>query len=95
MKRYLLTSGAALILSTGGVLAAGPAPTTAVAPAAPQAAVSPYYGYYNSGYVFPDDGSPSGNQPMARAVQEPPEGIFSRIYLYPPAEGGDSGNGAG
>jgi hypothetical protein len=58
------------------------------------AAVNGFYGYY-SGYVFPNDGSPSGDQPTARseAVPQGP-GRFSRIYLYPPSEGSDGGNGA-
>jgi len=86
-------SGAALILSGGSALAAGPLPATT--DVQPQAAASAYYGYYNSGYAFPDDGSPSGTQPMARAVPEPPYGIFTRIYLYPPAEGADPGSGGG
>jgi hypothetical protein len=87
MKRYFLATAAVLSLSAGSALAAGPdAPTTTVAPATPPvAAASAYYGY-TSGYVFPNDGSPSGTQSMARAVPQPGHGIFSEVYLYPPAE---------
>ena len=69
MKRYFLATAAVLGLSAGSALAAGPdATTTTVAPTAPPlGAASAYYGY-SSGYVFPDDGSPSGTQPMAHAV---------------------------
>ena len=97
MTRYLLAAAAALTLSTGSVLAQGTDTNmTGAAPSnQPVAAASPYYGYV-SGYVFPNDGSPSGDQDMARSVvpQQGP-GLFSRIYLYPPSEGSDSGNGAG
>ena len=91
MKRYFLATAAVLGLSAGSALAAGPdATTTTVAPTAtPLGAASAYYGY-SSGYVFPDDGSPSGTQPMAHAVAQPRHGIFTEIYLYPPAEGADS-----
>jgi hypothetical protein len=96
MKRYFLATAAVLSLSAGSALAAGPdATTTTVAPATPPvAAASAYYGY-TSGYVFPNDGSPSGTQSMAHAVPQPGHGIFSEIYLYPPAEGSDSGGGPG
>ena len=94
MKRYFLATAAVLSLSAGSALAAGPdATTTPVAPATqPVAAASAYYGYssYSSGYVFPDDGSPSGTQAMAHAVPQPRHGIFTEIYLYPPSEGSDS-----
>jgi hypothetical protein len=95
MQRYLLVAATALTLSSGSVLAAGT--TTAVTPAAPPsppvAAESGYYGYY-SGYAFPDDGSPSGDQVMARpeAVPQGP-GPFTRVYLFPPSEGSDAGGG--
>ena len=97
MKRYLLPAAVALTLSSGYALAAGTdANMTTVAPAnQPVAAASAYYGYV-SGYVFPNDGSPSGDQDTARAVvphQGP--GLFSRVYLYPPSEGSDGGNGTG
>lgn len=97
MKRYLLATAAVLTLSSGSVLAAGTGTNmTAAAPSnQPVAAASAYYGYV-SGYVFPNDGSPSGDQDTARAVvpQQGP-GLFSRIYLYPPSEGSDCGSGAG
>jgi hypothetical protein len=95
MKRYLLVSATALALSSGSVLAAGT--TTAVTPAAPPsppvAAESGYYGYY-SGYAFPDDGSPSGDQVTARPEAQPRgPGLITRIYLFPPSEGADAGGG--
>ncbi len=96
MKRYLLAAAAVLPLSTGSVLAAGSDAGTAATQASPPVATANgYYGYYSSGYLFPNDGSPSGDQPMARP--SPPQqasGIFSRVYLYPPAEGSDTGGGA-
>ena len=93
MKPALLAAVAALLLSTGSVLAA-PNATTTVTPSyqPPVAAESSYYTYY-SGYVFPDDGSPSGTEPMAKPIPQPSTGLFTRIYLYPPAEGADAGNG--
>ena len=78
-------------MSTGAVLAAGPSMVSATQQSAT--------GGYDSGYVFPDDGSPSGTEPMAHPVPQAPvpSGIgglsFSRIYLYPPAEGDDSSAG--
>jgi opacity protein-like surface antigen len=95
MKRYLLVAATALALSSGSVLAAG---TTTAVPAAtppspPVAAESGYYGYY-SGYAFPDDGSPSGDQVMARPETVPHgPGIITRVYLFPPSEGSDAGGG--
>ena len=94
MQRFVLTTAAALALSTGAALAASPDPTaTPVAPAMQgPAAVSAYSGYY-SGYVYPNEGLPSDEQYMARPTAPPPgHGVFSHVYLYPPAEGDDSGN---
>jgi hypothetical protein len=97
MQRHLLAAVAGLALSAGSALAAGPdANATAVPAGQPVAGVSGYYGYYSSGYLFPDDGSPSGDQATARPVQQPQgPGLFSRIYLFPPSEGSDMGGGAG
>ena len=87
MTRYFLAAAAALGLSAGSAMAAQPQP-------APIAAPNGYYGYYSSGYLFPDDGSPSGDQPTARALPVPSgTGIFSHVYLYPPSEGADMGGG--
>src|SRR5262245_18160627 len=92
MARMILATAAALAVSTGAAFAAGP-----TAPASQQ---PPPNGFY-SGYLFPDDGSPSGDEPEAIPVLVPPTptGIgglsFTHIYLYPPAEGADSGNGPG
>jgi opacity protein-like surface antigen len=95
MHRYLLATAAALTLSTASAMAAGPDATTTVSPAtSPPAAASGYYGYYSSGYLFPDDGSPSGDEPMVRPLPVPQgPGIFSHVYLYPPSEGADMGGG--
>jgi len=92
MWRHLLASATALVLSAGGAFAASPGGlATTVAPAAPQAAASAYYGYYSSGYQFPDDGSPSGTQAMARPLPpQPRTGPYSHIWLYPPSEGADT-----
>ena len=92
MNRTLLAATAALVMSTGAVFAAGSSNDPA--------SQSSRGLNYDSGYVFPDDGSPSGTQPWAHPVpQQPiPSGIgglsFTRIYLYPPAEGDDSGGGS-
>ena len=57
MHRFVLTTAAALALSTGAALAASTDPTaTPVAPPIQgSAAVSAYSGYY-SGYVYPNAG---------------------------------------
>jgi hypothetical protein len=93
MRKFVLTTAAALALSTGAALAASPDPTaTSVAPAIQgPAAVSAYSGYY-SGYVYPNEGLPSDEQYMARPTPQAGHGVFSHIYLYPPNEGDDSGN---
>ena len=94
MHRFILTTAAALTLSTGAALAASPDSTaTPIAPAIQgPAAASASSGYY-SGYVFPNVGLPSDEEYMARPAAAPPaHGVFSHIYLYPPAAGDDSGN---
>lgn len=94
MHRFVLTTAAALALSTGAALAASTDPTaTAVAPPIQgSAAVSAYAGYY-SGYVYPNAGLAWDEQYMARpTAPQPGHGVFSHVYLYPPAEGDDSGN---
>jgi hypothetical protein len=94
MQRFVLTTAAALALSTGAALAASPdATATPVAP--PQSAVSAYSGYY-SGYVYPNEGYPNEGSPtneeyMARPTPAPEHSIFSHVYLFPPNEGEDSG----
>ena len=84
MKCILLASATTLLLSVGSASAASLFATDAAS-----------FGMgYVSGYVFPNDGSPSGDAPTA--VYSPPptqaDGHFhfSRVYLYPPAEGDDS-----
>jgi hypothetical protein len=95
MQKFVLTTAAALALSTGAALAASPDPTASpiVAPAIQgPAAVSAYSGYY-SGYVYPNEGLPSDEQYMARpTAPQAGHGVYSHIYLYPPNEGDDSGN---
>jgi hypothetical protein len=94
MKRTFLIAATALSLSAGVAFAAGtdvPGTSATLAYQPPVAAVSPYATYY-SGYVFPNE---FGDQPTARAVPQSPHGVFSRVYLYPPSEGSDAGNGAG
>src|SRR5262245_23608394 len=95
MIRTILATATALAVSTGAALAAG-AP-----PGVPPNQQTPSNGGYYSGYLFPDDGSPSGEAPDAVPVLVPPTptGIsglnITHIFLYPPAEGADSGNGPG
>ncbi|HEY2621690.1 MAG TPA: hypothetical protein VGI78_30440 [Acetobacteraceae bacterium] len=80
MKRSLLAAAAALVVSSGAALAAG----------APQYQ-QPAPNGYSDGYVFPEYGTPPAEEPLAQQ----PGGIgglrFSHVYLYPPAEGNDSG----
>jgi hypothetical protein len=96
MQKFVLTTAAALALSTGVALAASPDPTaTSVAPAQGHAAVSAYSGYY-SGYVYPNEGypneaSPTNEEYMASPTPAPDGSIFSHVYLFPPNEGDDSG----
>lgn len=93
MIRTILATAAALAVSTGAAFAASGPVTPAPQPLPPN-------GFY-SGYLFPDDGSPSGQEPEAIPVLVPPTptGIpglyFTHIFLYPPSEGADSGNGPG
>jgi opacity protein-like surface antigen len=92
MQRFVLATAAALTLSTGAALAASPDPTvTPVAPAIQAQAEASAYSVYYDGYVFPNDGSPSSGQGMDRPVAaQRGHGVFSRVYLYPPADGDDS-----
>ena len=93
MHRFLLTTAAALALSTGAALAQSPAPAAAPVSPAMQAAEASAYSVYYDGYVFPNDGSPSNGQGADRPVApQRGHGIFSRVYLYPPADGDDSGS---
>ena len=89
MIRTILATATALAVSTGAAFAAD-------GPVTPAPQPLPQNGFY-SGYLFPDDGSPSGEQPDAIPVLVPPTptgigGVYiTHIYLYPPAEGSDSG----
>ena len=84
MKSIVLASAATLLVSAGSASAAGLGATDAAS-----------FGMgYVSGYVFPDDGSPSGDAPTAvySAPPTPTDGRFhfSRVYFIPPSEGTDS-----
>jgi hypothetical protein len=80
MKRTLLTAAAALAVSSGAALAAG-------APQYQQPASNGYFG----GYVFPEYGTPPDEQPMAQQPGSIGRLRLSHVFLYPPAEGNDSG----
>jgi hypothetical protein len=82
MKSALIAGAATLLLSAGSAFAAGASSaTTGAAPAVTSG---------TSGYVYPDSSSPgvwtTPAVPPARAA-----GHFgrSRVYLYPPNEGGN------
>jgi len=88
MTRTLFATVAALAVSTGAAFAAD----TPVVPAYQQPATSGFA----TGYLFPDDGSPSGDEPMAHVIpQQTPSGVgglsYSHVWLFPPSEGSDSG----
>jgi hypothetical protein len=97
MKSIVFASAATLLLSAVPAFAQGVGPTTTEATPAYGQAQSFGMGYI-SGYAFPDDGSPSGDAPTAVYSPQPPLQSsgplkFTRLYLYPPSEGTDSGNG--
>jgi hypothetical protein len=89
MKTILLAGAATLALSAGSAFAAGPSTATPDPSAAFGQAPAATYG--NGGYVFPDEGSPSGvlgtlvTEPQQ---QQPQSGPFSHVFLYPPAADG-------
>ena len=89
MTRTVFATVAALAVSTGVAFAAD----TAVVPAYQQPAASSFA----TGYLFPDEGSPSGDEPTAHVMpqQATPGGIgglsYSHVWLFPPSEGSDSG----
>jgi hypothetical protein len=89
MKSILLAGAASLALSAGSAFAASPSTATPDPSAAFGQIPSATYG--TGGYVFPDDGAPSGD--LATSVMEPQQqptqtGHFSHVYLYPPAQDG-------
>jgi hypothetical protein len=96
MRTYLLAV-VGLALSAGGALAQSPVTNTTTAPAGqPVASANGYYGYYSSGYVFPNEGSPSGDDAMARPVPQPQgPGLLTRVYLFPPSAGNDDSDAGG
>jgi hypothetical protein len=87
MKIILLAGAATLALSVAA-FAASPTTTTDLSAAFGQA---PSATYGTGGYVFPDDGAPSGDlaSPITEPQQQPQQtGPFSHVYLYPPAQDG-------
>jgi hypothetical protein len=89
MKSGLLASAAILMLSAGYAFAANPGSTTTDPTAAFGQAPSVPYG--SGGYVYPQDGSPSGDiaAQVAEPQQPPPSsGALTHVYLYPPAQDG-------
>jgi hypothetical protein len=88
MKSILFAGAAALALSAGAAFAAGPGAMTPDASAAFGQVPAPTYGA--GGYVFPDDGAPSGdlgNNAVAEPQPQPTQsGRFSHVYLYPPSQ---------
>jgi hypothetical protein len=86
MKSILLAGAVTLALSAGAAFAAGPTMTTDSSAAFGQV---PAATYGQGGYVFPDDGAPSGNlgNSVTEPQQTPPQtGPFSHVYLYPPGQ---------
>jgi hypothetical protein len=86
MKYILLAGAATLALSAGSAFAAGPSMATPDPSAAFGQPPAPTYG--TGGYVFPDDGSPSGDigSTIAEPQQPAQSGRLSHVYLYPPAQ---------
>ena len=87
MKSILLAGAATLVLSTASAFAAG---TMTPDPSAAFGQI-PSATYGTGGYVFPDEGSPSGE--LGTLVTEPQQqpaqsGPISHVYLYPPAADG-------
>ncbi len=86
MMRTLFATVAVLAVSAGTAFAA----EAPVVPAYQQPATNGF----STGYLFPDEGSPSGDEPNAHVVapQPTPGGLsFSHVWLFPPSEGSDSG----
>jgi hypothetical protein len=89
MKRSLvmksgLLAGAAMLLLAGSAFAANPGSTT-TDPSAAFGQTTPTVPYGTGGYVYPEDGSPSGD--IAAQVTEPQQpppanGPFTYVYLY-------------
>src|SRR5262249_8878971 len=87
MKSGLFAGAAMLLLSAGAAFAANPGSTT-TDPTAAFGSQVPTVNYGSGGYVYPQDGSPSGDiaAPVAEPQQSPPSnGPFTHVYLYPPA----------
>jgi hypothetical protein len=88
MKNGLIAGAAMLVLSAGSAFAMNPGSATADPAQAYSQAPAPYGA---GGYVFPDEGSPSGDiGTSVTEPQQPSSGRFglSHVYLYPPAQDG-------
>ena len=87
MKSILLAGAATLALSVAAFAAN---PNTATDPSTGYGQ-APAASYGTGGYVFPDEGSPSGelgNLVTQPQPQPPQTGPFSHVYLFPPAADG-------
>ena len=90
MKSGLLAGAAMLMLYAGSAFAANPGSMT-TDPSAAFGQATPSVPYGTGGYVYPEDGSPSGDiaAQVAEPQQSPPSnGPFTHVYLYPPAQDG-------
>jgi hypothetical protein len=88
MKNGLIAGAAMLVLSAGSAFAVNPGSATTDPTQAYNSQAPVPYGA--GGYVFPDDGSPSGDVGTSvTEPQQPPSGLgLSHVYLYPPAQDG-------
>ena len=90
MKSGLFAGAAMLMLYAGSAFAANPGSMT-TDPSAAFGQATPSVPYGTGGYVYPEDGSPSGDiaAQVAEPQQSPPSnGPFTHVYLYPPAQDG-------
>jgi hypothetical protein len=91
MRSALIAGAATLVLSAGSAFAADA--SSATTGAARGSSQAPLGMYVTNGYVFPGDGSPSGEWVAPAVPQRPAQTTghfaFSHVYLYPPAQGND------
>ena len=88
MKRTMLALVAAMAMPVGASFTAD----AAEVPTQPPPVVTDSY----SGYLFPEDGSPSGDDLNVNPLPQQPEAgglSISHVYLYPPSEGADGNAG--
>ena len=88
MKRTMLALVAAMAMPVGASFTAN----AAEVPTQPSPVVTDSY----SGYLFPEDGSPSGDELNVKPLPQQPSPVgqpYSRIFLYPPSEGADGNAG--